>query len=62
MGKFGVIAAHAKDFSSFAFPTPLHVVGRFSNLSFDLGDSERGEQTATETRKGVYWQLKYLLK
>ncbi len=43
-----VIAPHPKDFSVLSFPTPLHVVGDFSNLSFYLGDSERGEQTALD--------------
>ncbi|MDQ3730882.1 MAG: AsmA family protein, partial [Pseudomonadota bacterium] len=43
-----VIAPHPKDFSLLSFPTPLHVVGGFSNLSFDLGDSEPGKQSATD--------------
>ena len=46
-GKTGVVAAHAKDFSSFVFPTPLHITGRFSNPAIYLAYSALVEQTAT---------------
>lgn len=45
--KTGEIAAHAKDFSSFVFPTPLHITGRFSNPAIYLAYSALVEQTAT---------------
>jgi uncharacterized protein involved in outer membrane biogenesis len=48
-----VIVPHPKDWSLFAFPTPLHVKGRFSNLQFYPEYSELLEQTAIAVVLGL---------